>query len=102
MADRKLVVVFGATGAQGGSVARALLEDGTFRIRVVTRNPEQRAAKELKQQGAEVVRGDQDDAASMELALAGAHATFIVTNYWETCSQDREVQQVGMRSRGLV
>uniref|UniRef100_Q8K2T1-3 Isoform 3 of NmrA-like family domain-containing protein 1 n=1 Tax=Mus musculus TaxID=10090 RepID=Q8K2T1-3 len=93
MADRKLVVVFGATGAQGGSVARALLEDGTFRIRVVTRNPEQRAAKELKQQGAEVVRGDQDDAASMELALAGAHATFIVTNYWETCSQDREVQQ---------
>ncbi|XP_021040769.1 nmrA-like family domain-containing protein 1 [Mus caroli] len=93
MADRKLVVVFGATGAQGGSVARALLEDGTFRIRVVTRNPEQRAAKELKRQGAEVVRGDQDDAASMELALAGAHATFIVTNYWETCSQDREVQQ---------
>ena len=83
-------------------MARALLEDGTFRIRVVTRNPEQRAAKELKQQGAEVVRGDQDDAASMELALAGAHATFIVTNSWETCSQDREVQQVGMRSRGLV
>ncbi|XP_021065206.1 nmrA-like family domain-containing protein 1 isoform X1 [Mus pahari] len=93
MADRKLVVVFGATGAQGGSVARALLEDGTFRVRVVTRNPEQGAAKELKQQGAEVVQGDQDDAASMELALAGAHATFIVTNYWETCSKDREVQQ---------
>ncbi|XP_028644243.1 nmrA-like family domain-containing protein 1 isoform X1 [Grammomys surdaster] len=93
MADKKLVVVFGATGAQGGSVARTLLEDGTFRVRVVTRNPEQRAAKELKQQGAEVVRGDQDDAASMEQALTGAHATFIVTNYWEKCSQDREVQQ---------
>ncbi|XP_034363166.1 nmrA-like family domain-containing protein 1 [Arvicanthis niloticus] len=93
MADKKLVVVFGATGAQGGSVARTLLEDGTFRVRVVTRDPEQRAAKELKQQGAEVVRGDQDNAASMEQALTGAHATFIVTNYWETCSQDREVQQ---------
>lgn len=93
MADKKLVVVFGATGAQGGSVARTLLEDGTFRVRVVTRNPEQRAAQELKLRGAEVVQGDQDDEASMELALTGAHASFIVTNYWETCSQDREVKQ---------
>ncbi|XP_008844564.1 nmrA-like family domain-containing protein 1 isoform X2 [Nannospalax galili] len=93
MADKKLVVVFGATGAQGGSVARTLLDDGTFRVRVVTRNPEQRAAKELKLQGAEVVQGDQDDQASMELALTGAHATFIVTNYWENCSQKQEVKQ---------
>ncbi|XP_068823902.1 nmrA-like family domain-containing protein 1 isoform X5 [Capricornis sumatraensis] len=93
MADKKLVVVFGATGAQGGSVARTLLEDGTFRVRVVTRDPGQRAAKQLRLQGAEVVKGDQDDEASMELALSGAHATFIVTNYWENCSQEREVKQ---------
>ncbi|XP_078296253.1 nmrA-like family domain-containing protein 1 isoform X1 [Panthera onca] len=93
MADKKLVVVFGATGAQGGSVARTLLEDGTFRVRVVTRDPRQRAARELRLQGAEVVRGDQDDEASMELALTGAHATFIVTNYWENCSQEQEVKQ---------
>ncbi|XP_048189232.1 nmrA-like family domain-containing protein 1 [Perognathus longimembris pacificus] len=93
MADKKLVVVFGATGAQGGSVARTLLEDGTFKVRVVTRNPGQRAAKELKQQGAEVVQGDQSDEASMELAMTGAHATFIVTNYWENCSQELEVNQ---------
>ncbi|XP_037363581.1 nmrA-like family domain-containing protein 1 [Talpa occidentalis] len=93
MADPKLVVVFGATGAQGGSVARTLLEDGTFRVRAVTRDPGQRAAKELQLQGAEVVRGDQDDEASMELALTGAHATFIVTNYWENCSQEQEVKQ---------
>nr|XP_025714884.1 nmrA-like family domain-containing protein 1 isoform X2 [Callorhinus ursinus] len=93
MADKKLVVVFGATGAQGGSVARTLLEDGTFRVRVVTRDPGQKAAKELRLQGAEVVRGDQDDKASMELALSGAHAAFIVTNYWENCSQEQEVKQ---------
>uniref|UniRef100_H0V6R0 NmrA-like family domain-containing protein 1 n=1 Tax=Cavia porcellus TaxID=10141 RepID=H0V6R0_CAVPO len=77
MADKKLVVVFGATGAQGGSVARTLLEDGTFRVRVVTRNPRQKAANELRLQGAEVVQGNQDDEASMELALTGAHAAFI-------------------------
>ncbi|KAG8506474.1 NmrA-like family domain-containing protein 1 [Galemys pyrenaicus] len=93
MADQKLVVVFGATGAQGGSVARTLLEDGTFRVRAVTRDPGQGAAKELQLQGAEVVRGDQDDEPSMELALTGAHAAFIVTNYWENCSQEQEVKQ---------
>lgn len=93
MEDRELVVVFGATGAQGGSVARALLEDGTFRVRVVTRDPAQRAAKELRRRGAEVVRGDQNDEASMEQALDRAHAAFIVTNYWENCSQEQEVKQ---------
>ncbi|XP_011885741.1 PREDICTED: nmrA-like family domain-containing protein 1 isoform X3 [Cercocebus atys] len=93
MADKKLVVVFGGTGAQGGSVARTLLEDGTFKVRVVTRNPGKKAAKELRLQGAEVVKGDQDDQVSMELALNGAYATFIVTNYWESCSQEKEVKQ---------
>ncbi|XP_077618883.1 nmrA-like family domain-containing protein 1 [Crocuta crocuta] len=82
-----------ARRAQGGSVARTLLEDGTFRVRVVTRDPGQRAAKELRLQGAEVVQGDQNDEASMELALTGAHAAFIVTNYWENCSQEQEVKQ---------
>ncbi|PNJ16688.1 NMRAL1 isoform 10, partial [Pongo abelii] len=81
------------TGAQGGSVARTLLEDGTFKVRVVTRNPRKKAAKELRLQGAEVVQGDQDDQVSMELALNGAYATFIVTNYWESCSQEQEVKQ---------
>ncbi|XP_011374770.1 nmrA-like family domain-containing protein 1 [Pteropus medius] len=93
MVDKKLVVVFGATGAQGGSVARTLLEDGTFRVRAVTRDPGQKAARELRLQGVEVVQGDQDDEASIELALTGAHATFIVTNYWENCSQEQEVKQ---------
>ncbi|XP_033091781.1 nmrA-like family domain-containing protein 1 isoform X2 [Trachypithecus francoisi] len=70
MADKKLVVVFGGTGAQGGSVARTLLEDGTFRVRVVTRNPGKKAAKELRLQGAEVVKGDQDDQGKLLADLA--------------------------------
>lgn len=75
-------------------MARTLLADGTFRVRVVTRDPRQKAAKQLRLQGADVVQGDQDDEASMELALTGAHAAFIVTNYWENCSQEQEVKQV--------
>ncbi|XP_015297900.2 nmrA-like family domain-containing protein 1 isoform X2 [Macaca fascicularis] len=70
MADKKLVVVFGGTGAQGGSVARTLLEDGTFKVRVVTRNPGKKAAKELRLQGAEVVKGDQDDQGKLLADLA--------------------------------
>ncbi|KFO12952.1 NmrA-like family domain-containing protein 1, partial [Balearica regulorum gibbericeps] len=75
------------TGAQGGHVARALLEDGTFKVRAVTRSPMKKEAEELKKMGAEVVKADQDDEPSLELALAGAYGAFIVTNFWEpsTC-----------------
>lgn len=69
----------------------------------MTRNPRQKAANELRLQGAEVVQGNQDDEASMELALTGAHAAFIVTNYWENCSQEQEVKQVrGVLGVGIV
>ncbi|XP_042654461.1 nmrA-like family domain-containing protein 1 [Tyto alba] len=93
MAGQKLIVVFGATGAQGGSVARALLEDGTFKVRAVTRSPAKKEAKELKRRGAEVVKADQDDGPSLELALAGAYGAFVVTNFWEHCSKEKEIAQ---------
>ena len=41
----KIIVVTGATGAQGGSVAKFLLNDGTYAVRAVTRNPDSPAAK---------------------------------------------------------
>ncbi|KAK2533454.1 Nmral1 [Columba guinea] len=93
MAGKKRIVVFGATGAQGGSVARALLEDGTFEVRAVTRRPRKKAAKELKQRGAEVVKADQDDEPSLELALSGAYGAFVVTDFWEHCSKEKEIAQ---------
>ncbi|OWK52355.1 NmrA-like family domain-containing protein 1 [Lonchura striata] len=100
MAGRKLIVVFGATalsgrsrGAQGGSVARALLGDGAFRVRAVTRSPRKKPAEELRRRGAEVVKADQDDEASLERALAGAYGAFVVTNFWEHCSKEKEIEQ---------
>lgn len=51
-------------------------------------------AKALKQQGAEVVKADQDDIPSLELALAGAYGAFILTNFWEHCSKEKEIAQV--------
>lgn len=58
--DNKLLIVFGATGIQGGSVARAILADSMaskqFNIRAITRDPSKQAAKTLAQQGAELMK----------------------------------------------
>lgn len=82
------------TGAQGGYVARALLEDGTFKVRAVTRSPTKKEAEELKQRGAEIMKADLDDEPSLELALEGAYGAFIVTNFWEHGSKEKEIVQV--------
>ena len=90
-----LVTVFGATGAQGGGLARAILADPgrRFRLRAVTRKPSSPAAAALAAQGAEVVQADLDDAASVKRAMQGAHAAFCVTNFWEHFSPEKEIAQ---------
>ena len=95
MSDRKIIAVVGATGAQGGGVVRAILSDATgeFRVRAITRNPKSDKAQALAAQGAEVVAGDSDDVESMTRALQGAYGAFLVTNFWEHFSAEREVVQ---------
>ena len=88
-----LITVFGVTGSQGGSVARALLADGTFKVRGVTRNPDSEKAQALKNAGAEVVKADLNDAASVEAAVSGAYGVFLVTNYWEFVDEQKEIVQ---------
>lgn len=86
-----LIVVTGATGQQGGAIARELLDRG-HRLRVVTRKPDADKARALAKRGAEVVRGDFDDDSSMERALKGAWGVFAVQNTWEA-GVEREEQQ---------
>jgi uncharacterized protein YbjT (DUF2867 family) len=95
MSDRKIIAVVGATGAQGGGLARAILADreGPFALRAVTRNPSSDKAQALASDGAEVVLADADDAVSLEQAFAGAYGAFCVTNFWEHFSPDRELAQ---------
>ena len=88
---QRLILVCGATGGQGGAVARSLLDRG-FRVRGLTRNPQKPEAQALADQGAEVVQGDMADRSSMDSVLEGAHGVFSVQNFWET-GYDREVQQ---------
>lgn len=79
---KRLVSVFGATGAQGGSVARALLRDvsGTIRVRGITRNPASDAATALADLGMEVVRADGADVKAMAVAFQDSWAVFVNTN----------------------
>jgi uncharacterized protein YbjT (DUF2867 family) len=94
MADR-LIAVIGATGMQGGSVCRAILDDrgGGFSCRAITRDPGKDNAKGLAARGAEVVKADLDDVRSLERAFAGAHGAFCVTNFWEHLSATKEKAQ---------
>src|SRR5215213_90472 len=89
---QRLIVVTGATGKQGGAVARSLLDRG-FRIRAFTRNPQKPEAQALAARGAEVVQGDmEEDRSAMERVLEGASGVFSVQNFLET-GYDGEVQQ---------
>jgi uncharacterized protein YbjT (DUF2867 family) len=92
---KKIIAVFGATGAQGGGLARAILADkaGEFAVRAVTRKPDSDSAKALAAAGAEVVVADLDDAASVQRAMNGAFGAFCVTNFWEHFSPEKELAQ---------
>ena len=77
------VLVVGATGAQGGSVARHLLRLGKHKVRCLTRHPESNSAMAVARLGGEVVGGDLADPSSLRNALRDCDAVFGVTNYWE-------------------
>jgi uncharacterized protein YbjT (DUF2867 family) len=75
--------VLGATGAQGGSVARHLLASGQYVVRAMTRTPDSDKARVLRLGGAEVVPGDLTEPSTLRAALAGVQIVFGVTDFWE-------------------
>ena len=95
MSEKKVIAVMGATGAQGGGLVRAILDDGEgpFSARAITRDASSDKAQALALLGAEVVEADMDDQASLERAFEGAHGAFCVTAFWETFSPEKEIAQ---------
>ncbi len=93
MAEKKIIAVVGATGAQGGGMARAILGDpaGGFTARVLTRDANSEKAKEFAKLGAELVVADVDDVESLKRAFQGAHGAYCVTFYWAHFSPEREL-----------
>jgi len=100
----KVIAVVGATGAQAGGLARAILADpsGGFSVRALTRDPSKDTAKALADAGAEVVQADIDDEASVTAAFEGAYGAYCLTNFWEHFSVDREQAQAGNMARAAA
>lgn len=80
--DKKLILVTGATGTQGGAVIRNLMDKG-WELRALTRNPESEKAIALKELGVDVFKGDMNDPESLKESLSGAYGVFSLQNFWE-------------------
>lgn len=95
MSEKKIIAVIGATGAQGGGLVQAILNDpkGPFKVRAITRKANSEKAKKLKKQGVEVVKADLDNLQSLKKAFRGAYGAYCVTNFWEHFSPEKELAQ---------
>ena len=95
MADKKIIAVTGATGAQGGGLVRAILADpsGPFTARALTRDPNSDKARALAALGAEIVQADVDDEPSLRRAFQGAHGAFCVTFFWAHMKPEKELSE---------
>lgn len=96
MSDKKIIAVLGSTGAQGGGLVKAILNDtnSAFIVRAITRNINSEKAINLAKLGAEVVTADMDNPESLKSAFKGVYGVYCVTNYWEHFSPEKEVSEV--------
>ena len=78
---QRLILVIGATGNQGGAVARHLLQRGKFNVRALVRDENKPTAQALQQAGAELVKGDLNDRASLDRAFQGVYGVFSVQDF---------------------
>ena len=94
MAEKKIIAVLGATGAQGGGLVRAIMSDESgFTARALTRDVKSEKAEALAKLGAEVVEADVDDAESLKRAFQGAYGAYCVTFFWAHFSPEKELAE---------
>ena len=96
MNQKKIITVFGATGAQGGGLARAILADknSEFAVRAVTRDANSEKAKVLASLGAEVSEANIDDLEGVKKALKGTYGAYFVTFFWDHFSAEKEQDEI--------
>jgi len=95
MNEKKIIAVVGATGAQGGGLVRAVVNEPTsgFTVRALTRDTRSEKAEALAAVGVEVVAANLDDVESVKRAFAGCYGAFCLTNYWEHFLPEKELAQ---------
>ena len=101
MAEKKIIAILGATGAQGGALARAILNDSEslFSVRALTRDTASDKAKALAELGAEVREADADNPASLREAFESAYGAYCVTFFWNHFSPEKELAQAANMAR---
>jgi uncharacterized protein YbjT (DUF2867 family) len=77
----QIILVTGATGNQGGAIARHLLQRGKFKVRAMVRDQNKPAAQAIQQAGAELIQGDFNDRASLDRALQGVYGVFSIQDF---------------------
>ncbi|MGG7579512.1 NmrA/HSCARG family protein [Rhizobium sp. Nf11,1] len=104
MSNGRSVLVAGATGQQGGAVARALMARG-HRVKAISRRPDSDAANRLAAAGVEIVGGDLDDAASVTKAASGVDTMFLMGNSYEAGTEAETRQGItaanGAKAAGI-
>jgi len=85
------ILVTGATGQQGGALTQVLLKKG-HKVRAFTRNPNSPKANDLKKAGVEIYAGNFDDPKSLQGAIKGMDAAFVMGTMWEV-GTDGETRQ---------
>jgi uncharacterized protein YbjT (DUF2867 family) len=91
--NKKVIAVVGATGQQGGAVARALQAGNQFKVRALTRDPAKHRAL-----ADEIVQADLNRPETLTPAFAGAHGVFLVTNSWEAGADEVEQATAAVRA----
>jgi uncharacterized protein YbjT (DUF2867 family) len=90
---QKLIAVIGATGQQGGAVVSALQAQGYFKVRALTRHPD-----EHRGLADEVVEADLDRPETLKAAFEGAYGVFLVTNFWEPGTDELKQATAAIRA----
>ena len=89
------VLVTGATGQQGGALARLLLQRG-HTVRALVRDPQSEKARALAVAGAEPVKGEFNDPASLHKAAAGIDAVFAMSTPFQSGTEAEARQGVAI------
>ncbi|UYM03588.1 NmrA/HSCARG family protein [Solicola gregarius] len=95
MSEQMTVLVTGATGTQGGAVARELLAHG-HNVRALTRRVDSDAARAIADRGAALVEGDFDDPTSLQSAASGVDAAFVMGTPFETDTENETRQSIAV------
>lgn len=90
--SKQTILVTGATGNQGGAVARQLLQRGNFAVRAFVRDSNKPAAQALQQAGAELTTGDFSDRASLDRAMQGVKGVFSLQTFLKEGGLEAEIR----------